>query len=168
MRTRAPELSSYAGPPINKFCAGNSKGSNMWMLEYKKDSWWFWLATAIFLSFGVLGEHQFFIFAIILTIIQTIYFSIKLKSIISFPIQVRACYLGLLLISQPKLLQWLYWVPTIGTWAQVLVGYCLMARIVSLFPWNREESFSFQYFKKTIFSRPVQGSIKQEQTAQST
>lgn len=133
----------------------------MWMLEYKKDSWWFWLVTAIFLLIGVLGTPVFFKLAICLTIIQTIYFSIKLNSIISFPIQVRFFYLCLLLISQPEILQWLYWVPTIGTWAQVLVGYCLMARCVSMFPWNREEDFSFQYFKKTIFSRPVHGSIYQ-------
>lgn len=133
----------------------------MWMLEYKKESWWFWLVTAIFLSVGALGAPIFFKFAIFLTVIQTVYFSIKLKSIVSFPIQVRVCYLGLLLISQIKILQWLYWVPTVGTWAQVLVGYCLMARCVSMFPWNRDEDFSFQYFKNTIFSKPVHGSIKQ-------
>jgi len=46
--------------------------------------------------------------------------------------------------------------------AQVLVGYCLMARCVSMFPWNREEEFSLQYFRKTIFSKPVHGSIKQK------
>lgn len=131
------------------------------MLEYKKISWWFWLATAIFLLFGVLGAPIFFKLAILITIIQTIYFSIKLKSIISFPIQVRVFYLVLLLISHPKILQWLYWVPTIGTWAQVLFGYCLMARCVAMFPWNREQEFSFQYFKNTLFSRPVHGSIKQ-------
>lgn len=138
----------------------------MWMLEYKKDSWWFWLITTIFLSFGVLGAPVFFKLAIFLTIVQTIYFSLKLQSVTSFPIQVRVCYLGLLVISQPQIFQWLYWVPTIGTWAQVLVGYCLMARIVSMFPWNREEKFSFQLFKKTIFSRPVQGSIKEGKSRQ--
>lgn len=132
----------------------------MLMLEYKKDSWWFWLVTAIFLSFGVLGAPIFYKVAITLTIIQTVYFSIKLRSIRSFPIQVRVCYLSLLVVSQPKMLQWLYWVPTIGTWAQVLFGYCLMARIVSMFPWNREKEFSFRYLKNTLFSPPVRGSIK--------
>ena len=132
----------------------------MWMLEYKKDSWWFWLISAILLTFGVLGAPIFFKFAIFLTVIQTIYFSIKLQSIRSFPIQFRGGYLILLIVAQPKMLQWLYWVPAIGTWAQVLVGYCLMARLVSLLPWNRDEKFSYQYFKNTIFSRPVRGSIK--------
>ena len=138
----------------------------MWMLEYKKESWWFWVVTAILLSFGFLWSPIFFKLAIFLTIIQTIYFSIRLKSITSFPVQVRVCYLSLLIVSQPHMLQWLYWVPAIGTWAQVLVGYCLMARCVSMFPWNREENFSFQYFKNTIFSRPVRGSVKQAGTAQ--
>jgi len=139
----------------------------MWMLEFKKESWWFWLASAVLLSFGVLGAPIFFKVAILLTVIQTIYFSIKLKSTTSFPIQVRVCYLGLLMISQPKALQWLYWIPAIGTWAQVLVGYCLMARLVSMLPWNREEAFSYQYVKATIFSPPVRGSVKPMGTAQS-
>jgi len=138
----------------------------MWMLEYKKDSWWFWVVTAIFLSLGVAGVPVFFKWAIALTVVQIIYFSVKLQSVSSFPMQVRVCYLGLLVVSQPKMLQWLYWVPTIGTWAQVLVGYCLMARIVSMYPWNREEAFTWRYFKKTIFSAPVHGSIKPVETAQ--
>jgi hypothetical protein len=36
-----------------------------------------------------------------------------------------------------------------------------MARLVSLFPWNREEPFSIALLKRTFLSRPVRGSIKQ-------
>jgi len=138
----------------------------MWMLEYNKDSWWFWLVTAILLSLGVFGVPLFFKWAIALTVAQIIYFSFKLQGVTSFPMQVRVCYLGLLVVSQPKMLQWLYWVPTIGTWAQVLVGYCLMARVVTMFPWNREEAFTWHYFRKTIFSPPVPGSIKSVESGQ--
>lgn len=132
----------------------------MFMLEYNNIGWWFWLITAMFLSIGVTGFTIGFTLAIVFTIFQLIYFALKLQSITAFPIQVRLWYLTLLIISLPEMLQWLFWVPTIGTWAQVLVGYCLMARCVSMFPWNSEEVFSFEYFKGTIFSRPVRGSVK--------
>ena len=133
----------------------------MFMLEYKEASWWFWVITAIFLSIGVAGYSIGFALAISFSVFQLIYFICKLHSISAFPIQVRFFYLILLLISFPKMLQWLFWLPAIGTWAQVLVGYCLMARCVSMLPWNRQESYSFEYFMRTIFSKPVSGSVKQ-------
>jgi hypothetical protein len=34
---------------------------------------------------------------------------------------------------------WWYWLPCIGTWAQIIFGYCGVARMVSLLPWNRSE-----------------------------
>jgi hypothetical protein len=67
----------------------------------------------------------------------------------------------LLLIALPENLQLIYWIPTIGTWAQVLFGYCTMARMVSLLPWNRKEAFSFTLLKRTFLSAPVRGNILQ-------
>jgi hypothetical protein len=104
----------------------------MLMIEYKDVGWWYWLVTAGLLTFGV-----------------------------SFPIQVRFWYLMLLLVAWLEPLQWIYWIPTIGTWAQIIFGYCTMARCVSLLPWNRSEELSLDMLKKTLFSRPVRGSIRQ-------
>lgn len=61
----------------------------------------------------------------------------------------------------PENLQLIYWIPTVGTWAQVLFGYCAMARMVSLLPWNRKEALSFDYIKRTFVSAPVRGNILQ-------
>ena len=67
----------------------------------------------------------------------------------------------LLIVALPEPLQLIYWIPTIGTWAQIIFGYCAMARCVSLFPWNLSEPFSFALLKKTFLSRPVKGNIQQ-------
>ena len=136
----------------------------MFKFEFKDTGWWFWLITVLFLSAGVYGLQIGFLLAIGFTVFQLVYFSIKLKSLTAFPVQVRAFYLILLIISLPESLQWLYWIPTVGTWAQVFVGYCLMARCVSLLPWNRTEKFSIELFNKTIFSRPVRGTVQQGAT----
>jgi hypothetical protein len=113
------------------------------------------------LTFGVSGNQIGFALAIGLTIIQLIHFVFRERNITAFPIQVRFWYLMLLLVAWLEPLQWIYWVPVIGTWAQVVFGYCTMARCVSLLPWNRSEQLSLDLLTKTFLSRPVRGSIKQ-------
>ncbi|MCW8986651.1 MAG: hypothetical protein OQK75_03180 [Gammaproteobacteria bacterium] len=133
----------------------------MLMIEYKEISWWYWFVTAGLLTYGVTGHVSGFILAIALTVFQLIHFSFRDKNITSFPIQVRFWYLMLLLIALPAPLQLIYWIPTIGTWAQIIFGYCAMARCVSLLPWNRSVPFTFSLVFKTFFSRPVRGNILQ-------
>lgn len=133
----------------------------MFMIEYKDIGWWYWLVTAILLTFGVLGYELGFILAISLTCFQLFHYIIREKSIKAFPVQVRFWYLMLLLVSFPEFMRLLYWVPCIGTWAQIIFGYCAMARMVSLWPWNREEDFTLKLLTKTFLSRPVRGSVQQ-------
>lgn len=133
----------------------------MFMIEYKDIGWWYWLVTAGFLTYGVSVDPIGFMLAIGLTVFQLIHFIIREKSITTFPVQVRFWYLILLIIALPEPLQLIYWIPTIGTWAQLIFGYCTMARLVSLFPWNRSDPFSFSLLQKTFISRPVRGNIQQ-------
>ena len=131
----------------------------MLMLEYRAIAWWYWLATVCLLTAGVLGWPTGFLLAIGLTTFQLTHFGLRGRSFTSFPFQVRLAYLLLLLVALPGPLQPLYWIPVIGTWAQVLTGYCTMARLVSLLPWNREEAFSSALVRRTFLSRPERGNI---------
>jgi hypothetical protein len=133
----------------------------MFMIEYRALSWWYWLAIVACLTAGVSGWPTGFLFAIGLAALQLVHFIVRERSIAAFPIQVRLGFLLalLLFISLPETLHWLFWLPTIGTWTTVLFGYCPMARIVSLLPWNRREAFSLGLFKRTFISAPVRGSI---------
>ena len=133
----------------------------MFMINYKDISWWYWLFTACFLTAGVAGYQIGFFLAIGLTVFQSIHFAIREQSISAFPVQVRFWYLMLLLLALPEPLRVIYWLPTVGTWAQVIFGYCAMARCVSLLPWNRMERFSVGLLIKTFISRPVRGNILQ-------
>ena len=133
----------------------------MFMIEYKDIGWWYWLATAVLLTMGIFGNEQSFVWAIELTSFQLVHYIIREKSLKAFPVQVRFWYLILLIVSLPEAMQWLYWVPSIGTWAQIIFGYCAMARLVSLWPWNRSEKLSLKSLAKTFISRPVKGSVQQ-------
>jgi hypothetical protein len=131
------------------------------MIEYKTPGWWYWLVTASLLTYGIFSNPLGFALAIGLTIFQLFHFILREGNIKAFPVQVRFWYLMLLFVAYPQPMQIIYWIPMIGTWAQIIFGYCAMARLVSLFPWNRNESFSMALVMKTFFSRPVRGNIKQ-------
>ena len=133
----------------------------MFMIDYKEYAWWYWFFSAVFLSIGVAGYPEAYLFAIGLTIIQLIQFIIMHQSFTHFSVQVRFCYLLILLAALPEPMQWVYWLPVMGTWAQLIFGYCPLARIVSLFSWNCEEKLSIGLIKNTFFSRPVRGNILQ-------
>ena len=133
----------------------------MFMIEYRDIGWWYWLVTASLLTFGVMGNIEGFQYAIVLTIFQLIHYLLRERSVKAFPVQVRFWYLSLLIVSLPNSMQWLFWMPTIGTWAQIIFGYCAMARCVSLWPWNRDEAFTFKLIKKTFFTCPIRGSAQQ-------
>lgn len=137
----------------------------MFMIEYRDISWWYWLATASLLTLGVIGYCDCFIIAIGLTIFQLVHFTFREGTISAFPVQVRFWYLMLLIVALPEQMQALYWIPTIGTWAQIIFGYCTMARCVSLFPWNRTEQLTLVHIRTTFLSRPVRGNILQGFTA---
>ncbi|MGD2119723.1 MAG: hypothetical protein PVG66_15300 [Chromatiales bacterium] len=133
----------------------------MFMVDYKELSWWYWLVTACLLTAGIAGYQEGFLLAIGFTVFQLIHFVIRERSIKSFPVQVRFWYLMLLLVALPKPLQIIFWIPTIGTWAQLIFGYCTMARCVSLLPWNRNQPFSLDLLLRTFLSPPVRGNIMQ-------
>ena len=139
----------------------------MFMIELNDTGWRYWLITATLLSYGVVADPIGFALATGLTIVHLFHFVISKRSISAFPIQVRFWYLSLLLLAQIEGLSWVYWIPAIGTWAQVLFGYCGMARLVSLLPWNSNERFSIALISRTLLARPVKGSIKQKVAADS-
>jgi hypothetical protein len=64
-----------------------------------------------------------------------------------------------LFLALPQSQHWLFWLPVIGTWATVIFGYCLMARLVSLLPWNRQEEITPALLRRTFLSAPTRGTI---------
>ena len=74
-------------------------------------------------------------------------------------LRVRVGFLGLLIVGQIPYLGWVNWVQMAGITALLTIGYCPLARILSLMPWNRTRPMSWNLFATAIFSPPVEGSI---------
>ena len=98
----------------------------------KEFSWWIWLATAGALLAGLVIAPTFLLVAVAISVIQSVIFLRLHRSLTPYPVQIRLAYTALLLLCLLPGLRWLYWLPTIGTFALVCFGYCLLARILSL------------------------------------
>jgi hypothetical protein len=133
------------------------------MIQVREISWWYWAVTAALLIVGLAGWPPAFLLAVGLSAIQIIHFRLAEGSWRAFPVQVRVAYFLILTATLWPPLHWLVWLPAIGTPAQVLIGYCLLARALSLLPWNRREPLSWDLVRRTFTTPPVKGNILQGQ-----
>jgi len=131
------------------------------MIDYKQISWWYWAVTSVLLVCGLAGWFEAFYLATALSAVQIVYFWLQEGDFRAFPVQVRMAYTGLLCLALWMPLNWLFWVPATGTLAQVLLGYCALARCLSLLPWNRSKPLTWRLVWRTFTAKPVKGSILQ-------
>jgi hypothetical protein len=116
-------------------------------------SWWVWAITVVCLAAGLM-RYSFGFYAAIISVTQTVVYDLKQTSALAFPVQIRFAYTIFLILCQVPSLGWRYWVPTVGTFALVLFGYCLMARILSLLRGNRTEPMSVDLILRTLLTPP--------------
>jgi hypothetical protein len=131
------------------------------MILYREISWWYWAVTTVLLMIGLTGRIEAFYLATALSAIQLVHFRLRHDHFSAFPVQVRMAYAAVLLLALWEPMNWLFWAPAIGTSAQVLFGYCTLARCISLMPWNRREPLSASLLRRTLFSAPLKGSVMQ-------
>ena len=79
--------------------------------------------------------------------------------------QIRAACTVLLFVCLLPFMRWLYWLPTVGTLALLVFGYCLMSRMLSLLPWNRREPLTLGLLRRTFLTAPVVTWTGQESAA---
>jgi hypothetical protein len=123
-------------------------------------TWWAWTIITVLLVVGLFGYSLAFVGAMVVTAGQGLVLLVRDRSLVAFSVQLRAAYLFLLLISYPPPMRWLYWLPTVGTFALVVFGYCLMARFLSLLPWNSHEAYTQGRLRRTFLSAPDLDRVK--------
>jgi hypothetical protein len=119
----------------------------------------YWLATALLLTAGLFGWPPGIFAAIGLTAVQLAHFAFREPSLRTLVLQVRALYLALLLLGLWAPLAALHVLQAVGVWANVLFGYCLAARTLSLLPGNRRAPLTARLVAWTLLTRPGAGSI---------
>lgn len=118
--------------------------------------WWYWLSTIGLLASGLLlGRSEGIGMAITLCLVQVFHVSWLTRDLTAFPVQVRIVYLAMLVVGLWEPLHSVHWMQLIGTSARVLVGYCFLARTLSLAPWNRWQPMSLALIRRTFLSRQI-------------
>jgi hypothetical protein len=127
----------------------------------------YWAVTTVLIAAALSGVQYAYEAVVLLNIVQVIHFMLRENSVTAFPVEVRATYLVLLIVSQAPYMIWVLWWQLIGTAAMVMFRYCFLARLLSLMPWRKTEPYSTELIKKTFFTAPVKGNILQGQPARS-
>jgi hypothetical protein len=115
-------------------------------------AWWYWFLTVGLLGAGLLGWPAGIFLAMMLCSVQIVHVIWLTRDLTTFPTQVRIAYLAMLIAGLWGPLQWIHWMQLAGTTARVLIGYCLLARTLSLAPWNRWQPLSFPLVRQTFLS----------------
>lgn len=137
------------------FCPFMDQPTRRWLFIMPKDwTWWVWLDTACLIVLGLAGMPEAFLAAFLLSIGQSVLFFARHRTFNAFSVQLRLAYTLLLIVCSFPPIRWLYWLPAVGTFALVIFGYCLMARTLSLLPWNRTEPITADLLRRTFLSRP--------------
>lgn len=116
-------------------------------------TWWLWAVVAALLTAGIAWSPACFLAAGGVVVLQMALVLARSRRP-AFAIQLRLAYLLLLALAWHPELRWLYWLPMLGTWALVLFGYCLLARMLALLPWNRDEPLGRDYLRRVFLTAP--------------
>ena len=130
----------------------------MLKIDYTNVDWQYLLVCATGLTLGLTGWKTGFLIAIAIAVVQFIHTLITNRSLSAFPVQVRIAYTLLLISAWPESMNWLYWLPAIGTWTYIFFSYCLLARTLSLLPFISKQSLSI-YRIRTVFMTPPVNNI---------
>ena len=122
------------------------------MIEYREIGWWYWLGMVGLLWAGLNEWPLGFVLTIVLGTIQVFHFTWRELNPTAFSVQVRIAYLGFLLLGQWEPMYELYWLLFLGTTVRVLSGYCLLARTLSLLPWNRTAPLTIPLIRQTFLT----------------
>jgi hypothetical protein len=122
-------------------------------------SWWHWATTIPMLILHLSGVHGAIEATIAVCLCFTCSYFIRLRRWKPFPIQIRLVFLGLLLVGLLPGMIWVHWVQVIGTTAMVTAGYCLLARLLLLAPFNRTEPLTWSLMDRVLFRDPCSGGL---------
>jgi hypothetical protein len=122
-------------------------------------SWWYWLATAALLAGALLAWPAGLAVTMAFVALQGGHFAARAHSLRTFPAQTRAAYLAILVAGTWPPLAFLHWLQLAGTCGMLAFDYCVLARVMSLLPWNRARPLSVRLVWRTFASRPMRGSV---------
>ena len=128
-------------------------------MEIGSVTWWIWAILAGLMLWGLTGQMLPREAAMAIAVLQAFGYLLIHRSLRHFPTQLRVAYALWMAVSLVPPLSVMYWILAAGTTARVLTGYCAMARLLLLLPWNRSVPLTWRRMAIIAFHPPVHGSV---------
>jgi hypothetical protein len=109
-----------------------------------------------------LFDREFYEYVVIFSAAHALLVLFLLRfRVAAFPAQVRiAYYIWVAVGTYVPYMAILMYITTIGLATNLFASYCPLARMMNLFPWNREETFSLNLVARVFLSPPVAGKFR--------
>lgn len=117
-----------------------------------------WFVTWLGLV-GGLFDRIFFEYVVVFSALHAILFlALNRFNVGPFPVQVRIAYfIWVAAGTYVPILTILMYITLVGLAANIFLGYCPLARLMYLMPWNSTEGFSLGLVRRVFFTPPTPG-----------
>ena len=116
--------------------------------------WILWLVTWVLLLAGLVDRVFYEVVVWFTAAHLLLVLALNRFRVTAFPVQVRFVYVLWVLVGTyvPHMTFFMY-IATVGLIGNLFFGYCTLARMMYLVPWNREERFSLDLVAR-VFTTP--------------
>ena len=123
--------------------------------------WGLWFITWLGLI-GGLFDRLYYEYVVIFSAFHAVLFLlISGLNVKPFPVQVRIAYfIWVAAGTYVPYLTVLMYITLVGLATNLFLGYCPLARMMSLMPWNRNEKFSLGLVGRVFLSPPMPGKFE--------
>lgn len=122
--------------------------------------WLHWTLTVALLAAHLAGIEWALAAAMVLCAVMCVFLMVQLRGVTPLPVQVRLVYVVMLAVSRLPGLEWLNWVQLAGLTLTITTGYCPLARVLSLLPFNRTERLSLTLAQRIVLSPATGGLVR--------
>ena len=127
----------------------------------KRTIWGLWFITWAGLV-GGLFYRELFEYVVLFSAGHTVLFLILFRFAVDpFPVQVRIAYFIWVAVGTyvPYMI-FLMYITLVGLATNLFLGYCPLARMMYLMPWNRDHKLSMELVRRVILSPPGSGKFQ--------
>jgi hypothetical protein len=123
--------------------------------------WGLWFITWVGLVGGVF-YRVLFEYVVLFSAGHVLLFLILFRFAVDpFPVQVRVAYFIWVAVgTYAPYMTFLMYITLVGLATNLFLGYCPLARMMYLMPWNRDHKLSIELIGRVILSRPVSGKFQ--------
>ena len=127
----------------------------------RKILWVIWFITWLGLLAGFFNR-EYYEYVVFFSAAHAVFVLVLLQfNAAAFPAQVRIAYfLWVAVGTYVPYMTILMYITTIGLATNLFAGYCPLARMLYLLPWNRKEPFSLALVMAVFLTPPIAGQFK--------